>query len=125
MARLEDLTAGAYVGGVSSDGPVEVIAVKWFGDSTIDLTYKMPETGQTGTRLLYRDDESGVVVLERGPQWSFDGNGHLFRLVSEARRIRLAYLFDPVLAVHTSDVEPLPHQITAVYESMLPRQVTG
>src|SRR5262249_40001416 len=51
-----------------------------------------------------------------------DGDGALFRLVSEAQRIHLAYLFDPVLAVHTSVVEPLPHQITAVYESMLPRQ---
>jgi SNF2 family DNA or RNA helicase len=47
-----------------------------------------------------------------------------FRLGSSPRRIaiRLAHLFDPVLAVHTSVVEPLPHQITAVYESMLPRQ---
>jgi hypothetical protein len=36
--------------------------------------------------------------------------------------IRLAHLFDPVLAVHTSLVDPLPHQITAVYEAMLPRQ---
>ena len=43
-------------------------------------------------------------------------------MVSEAHRIRLAHLFDPVLAVHTSLVDPLPHQITAVYESMLPRQ---
>ena len=42
--------------------------------------------------------------------------------MSEAHRIRLAHLFDPVLAVHTSIVEPLPHQITAVYEAMLPRQ---
>src|SRR5262245_24129501 len=41
---------------------------------------------------------------------------------SEEHRIRLAHLFDPVLAVHTSLVEPLPHHITAVYESMLPRQ---
>ena len=40
----------------------------------------------------------------------------------EAQRIRLAHLFDPVLAVHTSNLEPLPHQITAVYEAMLPRQ---
>ena len=32
------------------------------------------------------------------------------------------HLFDPVLAVHTSLVEPLPHQVTAVYEAMLPRQ---
>ncbi len=40
----------------------------------------------------------------------------------EATRIKLAHLFDPMMAIHTSDVEPLPHQITAVYESVLPRQ---
>lgn len=56
-----------------------------------------------------------------GRPWSFDGDGALFRLVSEAHRIRLAHLFDPMLAVHTSIVDPLPHQITAVYEAMLPR----
>ena len=37
-------------------------------------------------------------------------------------RIRLAHLCDPYLAVHTSLIEPLPHQITAIYEKMLPRQ---
>ncbi|BBI71129.2 hypothetical protein HAALTHF_10350n [Vreelandella aquamarina] len=31
-------------------------------------------------------------------------------------------MFDPMMAVHTSNVEPLPHQISAVYEAMLPRQ---
>ena len=72
--------------------------------------------------LLYRQDEARLEVAEQGQPWSFDGDGALFRLVSEALRIRLAHLFDPVLAVHTSVVEPLPHQITAVYESMLPRQ---
>jgi hypothetical protein len=63
-----------------------------------------------------------IEVVEVGRPWSFDGDGALFRLVSEAHRIRLAHLFDPVLAVHTSLVDPLPHQITAVYEAMLPRQ---
>jgi hypothetical protein len=72
--------------------------------------------------LLYRHDEPRIEVVAQGQPWSFDGDSHQFRLVSEAHRIRLAHLFDPVLAVHTSIVEPLPHQITAVYESMLPRQ---
>jgi len=72
--------------------------------------------------VLYRHDEPRLEVVEQGRPWSFDGDGALFRLVSEAHRIRLAHLFDPVLAVHTSLVEPLPHQITAVYEAMLPRQ---
>lgn len=61
-------------------------------------------------------------MVEAGRPWSFDGDEANFRLVSEAQRIRLAHLFDPVLAVHTSNVEPLPHQITAVYEAVLPRQ---
>ena len=61
-----------------------------------------------------------IVQTER--TWSFDADGDLFRLVAEAYRIHLAHLFDPVLAVHTSLIEPLPHQITGVYGEMLPRQ---
>ena len=122
MAELESLTSGALVRGVASDGPAEVVNVRWFGDSAVELTYKTPTTGAVGTRLLYRDDEPSLEVIERGLPWSFDGDGHIFRLVSEAQRIRLAHLFDPVLAVHTSIVDPLPHQITAVYDSMLTRQ---
>ena len=122
MATLETLTSGSLVRGVAPDGPTEVVNVKWFGDSAVELTFKIPTTGLVGTRLLYRDDESSLEVLERGHPWSFDGDGHLFRLVSEAQRIRLAHLFDPLLAVHTSIVDPLPHQITAVYDSMLTRQ---
>ena len=119
---LENITSGVLVRGVEIDSPVEVISVKWFGDSAVELTYKLPATGGVNTRLLYRDDESALEIVERGLPWSFDGDGELFRLVSEAQRIRLAHLFDPVLAVHTSIVEPLPHQITAVYDSMLSRQ---
>jgi hypothetical protein len=52
----------------------------------------------------------------------FDGDGASLRLASEAERIKLAYLFDLYLAVHTSRIEPLPHQITAVYGEMLGRQ---
>ena len=122
MADLKALTTGALVRGVSPDGPVKVVAVKWYGDSAVDLTYKVPDTGLVGTCLLYRNDEPRLEVLDHGPRWSFDGDGRLFRLVSEARRIQLAHLFDPLLAIHTSDVEPLPHQITAVYDSMLTRQ---
>ncbi len=85
-------------------------------------THLQDPEGKVANELLYRHDEPRIEVVQEGRPWSFDGDGALFRLVSEAQRIRLAHLFDPVLAVHTSVVEPLPHQITAVYESMLPRQ---
>ncbi|HKM17124.1 MAG TPA: SNF2-related protein, partial [Limnochordia bacterium] len=121
MARLEDLQPNATVNGILPNCQVTVSGVQWFGSDALELTYKDP-VGRVANVLLYRSDEERLEVVEKGRPWSFDGDGSLFRLVSEAHRIRLAHLFDPVLAVHTSLVEPLPHQITAVYESMLPRQ---
>src|SRR5574337_1094818 len=119
--KLEELTPGAAVRGVLPNGLVTVVNAQWFGSEGLELTYKTAE-GRLGNELLYRHDEVRLELAEAGRPWSFDGDGHLFRLVSEAHRIRLAHLFDPLLAVHTSLVEPLPHQITAVYEAMLPRQ---
>ena len=119
--RLEDLRPNSAIRGVHPDGLVTVVSVQWFGSAALELTYKTP-AGTVANELLYRHDEVRLEVVAEGRPWSFDGDGALFRLVSEAQRIRLAHLFDPLLAVHTSVVDPLPHQITGVYEAMLPRQ---
>jgi SNF2 family DNA or RNA helicase len=121
MSKLEDLKPNASVRGIIADSLVTVLSVNWFGSDVLDLTYRTHD-GKPGSELLYRDDEARIEIVEQGRPWSFDGDGAIFRLVSEAHRIRLAHLFDPVLAVHTSMVDPLPHQITAVYDAMLPRQ---
>jgi len=121
MARLEELKRGASVKGILPDASVIVVDVKWHGSSVAELTYK-DAGGRLGNELLYRDREPTLEVVSPGRPWSFDSDGALLRLVSEAYRIRLAYLFDPLLAVHTSILEPLPHQITGVYGEMLPRQ---
>jgi len=121
MSQLEQLKPNAALRGILPDALVTVVSVQWFGSEALELTYKTA-AGKVANELIYRHDEARLEVVEQGRPWSFDGDGALFRLDSEAQRIRLAHLFDPVLAVHTSLVEPLPHQITAVYESMLPRQ---
>src|SRR5450756_3183971 len=121
MAKLEDLKREATVKGILPDCLVTVVDVKWYGSAAIELTYKDP-SGKPSLVLLYRDREPTLEIGETGRPWSFDGDGKLFRLVSEAHRINLAHLFDPLLAIHTSMVDPLPHQITAVYGEMLPRQ---
>lgn len=121
MASLEDLKPNSAVRGVLPNSVVTVVSVQWFGSGAIELTYKDP-TGKVANELMYRDREADLEIVEEGRPWSFDGDGSLFRLVAEAQRINLAHLFDPLLAVHASVVDPLPHQITAVYESMLPRQ---
>lgn len=121
LMKLEQLQPNAAVRGILPDALATVVSVQWFGSETLELTYKNPAGGVANV-LLYRHDEPRLEVVEQGRPWSFDGDASLFRVVSEAHRIRLAHLFDPVLAVHTSLVDPLPHQIPAVYESMLPRQ---
>ncbi|MDD3588268.1 MAG: helicase-related protein, partial [Thermoguttaceae bacterium] len=72
-------------------------------------------------QILYREDEPRLDVADNSLPWSFDADANLVRLASEAYRISLAHIFDPYSAVHTSSVEPLPHQISAVYQEMLPR----
>ncbi len=121
MAVLEQITRGSAVRGILPDSLVTISDVRWIGSVAIEVTYK-DSAGRLGNELLYRDREPTLEIADTGKPWSFDGNPALFRLVSEAHRIRLAYLFDPLLAVHTSLVEPLPHQITAVYSEMLSRQ---
>jgi superfamily II DNA or RNA helicase len=119
-ARLEDLTAGARVRGIlPGNDLVTVIAVTRYGE-TFEVVYQHAN-GRTDSELITRSREPHLSIEAQGRPFAFDADGSKFRLVSEAHRIKLAHLFDPVLAVHTSTVQPLPHQITAVYESMLPR----
>lgn len=120
MARLEDLTVGALVGGLVNNETVQIVAVKWYGTAVLEITYKNSQ-GMLANQLLYREDEARLEVQEGNLPWSFDADGDSVRLASEAYRIHLAHLFDPYLAVHTSSIEPLPHQISAVYQEMLPR----
>lgn len=49
----------------------------------------------------------------------FDADGERFRLAALAERIRAAAQFDPQFAVGASQIEPLPHQIDAVYNYLL------
>lgn len=100
---------------------VSVIAAVPIGPEAVQTIYKLPD-GTIRERLVTGADIGMISVATVERPWSFDGDGDAFKLAVEAKRIDLAFLFDPMMAVHTSNVEPLPHQITAVYESMLPRQ---
>jgi len=121
MTALEDIKNGAIVQGIVPNQSVEVVSTDWIGDQAINVVYRA-QGGSVAETTLYRDDEHRLSVETRGRVWSFDADGALLRLVTEANRIKLAHYFDPYLAIHTSLVDPLPHQISAVYGEMLPRQ---
>ena len=121
MLKLEDIKKDAQIRGLEGDKIVRIVSCEPVGVDAANIFYVDPD-GKPGSQMLFRSDESRLEQAEAGRPWAFDAPGAEFKLGLEAYRINLAHLFDPMMAVHTSNVEPLPHQISAVYESMLPRQ---
>ncbi|MBN1931788.1 MAG: DUF3883 domain-containing protein [Desulfobacterales bacterium] len=121
MVKLEEIKKDSVLNGIVLGQSVKIASVDGIGEDAISIFYK-DSHGQLGERMLFRSDEANLSHAELGRPWSFDGNGADFKLAAEAHRIHLAHLFDPLMAVHTSTVDPLPHQITAVYDAMLPKQ---
>src|SRR3954471_19607259 len=121
MLSLAELKPSQSLVGLEPNAVATVVAVVPIAAGAVRVIYTTPD-GTLKDRLLNAADEPGIGLATSERPWSFDGDGAAFQLTCEAKRIDLAFLFDPMMAVHTSNVEALPHQITAVYESMLPRQ---
>jgi superfamily II DNA or RNA helicase len=117
--RLEDVTPGAQLTGVMGGASVTVVQASWIGGNALRLTYRTA-TGKLDERLLYRDHEPRIDAVKKAA-YDLSGDAAQFKLAAEALRIRMAGRFDPMLAVQTSDLEPLPHQIQAVYGELLGR----
>lgn len=121
MLTLENIKKDSAISGIEPGQVVRIVTTEPVGDNALTVYYKTAD-GSLRERMVFRTDEANLSLAEAGRPWAFDAPAEEFKLAVEAYRINLAHLFDPMMAVHTSNVEPLPHQITAVYESMLPRQ---
>ena len=115
----DELKSGVRVTGLVAGKSVKIVAVERTGEM-FNVTYK-DDFGHLEARLVslaaIQECEADQAV-----RWTFDGDGTGFRLASEGRRIELAHLFDPFAAVQTATIQPLPHQIDAVYGRLLPMQ---
>jgi superfamily II DNA or RNA helicase len=98
----------------------KVVGVRKLGDS-ISLSYIGLSSGLAGTKVFSRHDLAALEVVAQDGRFSFDGDPDRFLLYAEAERISSAYQFDPLFAVNCSIVDPLPHQIEAVYKYLLPQ----
>ena len=119
MIEIKDIVAGCRLTGVLTTGVVEILKVIPHGRVT-EILYQT-DRGDVGKQMILEEDLASISLAKESLPWQFDGDANLLRLVSESYRIELAHLFDPYLAVHTSSIQPLPHQISAVYEKMLPK----
>ena len=119
--RLEDITPNAKIAGIEGSGPVEVVTATFHGSDTVSVIYRSA-AGPPGEQILTREDEARLGLVESTRAFGFDADPATFKLALEGLRIHRAANFDPHLAVHTSLVEPLPHQLLAVYDRMLQEQ---
>ncbi|ANB52588.1 RNA helicase [Aeromonas veronii] len=121
MLKLEEIKKDAQVRGIVEGQVVRVVTVEQVGEHALTVYYK-DSKGVLAERMLFRSDEMVLELATVGRPWAFDAEGGNFKLGLEAYRISQAALFDPMMAVNMANVDPLPHQISAVYESMLPKQ---
>lgn len=118
--NLSEIKQRARVLGVRSDGPVEIISVEGGDGGVVNVVFRSAD-GDLGQRLLSPDDIANLRDASE-QRWTFDADGAHLRLASEARRVELAHLFDPFTAVEAAGIDPLPHQIEAVCERLMPIQ---
>ncbi len=121
MMKLEEIKRGAQIAGLAPNAVASVIAADMVGENAASVVYRLPDNS-IRERMLYRENEPSLSPAKEGLAWSFDSPARDFKLALEALRIQTGFAFDPMMAVHTSNIEPLPHQLSAVYEAMLPKQ---
>jgi superfamily II DNA or RNA helicase len=116
---LNQLTEGTILEGPHWTEPVKVLMAKARG-SRIEVQAVGTHTKRLWTKLLKPEEFVDTIqVTSAGELAALDGNPTHFRLAAEAHRIRLAFQYDPHFAVSVSQVDPLPHQLDAVYTHLL------
>ncbi|KAB7790157.1 helicase-related protein [Bifidobacterium leontopitheci] len=121
MLTIADIKPGVTLFGIMPGQAVTVVAAAPMGGTALDVFYTTADGG-TGREIIDADTVTRLSIAQperSGPR--FDADPDEFRLAAEALRIRYAALYDPMAAVYSSDIDPLPHQIRAVYEDMLPK----
>ena len=112
----DQLKANGIVRGPLFPEAVQILAVFPLGAS-VRIFGKGLTTGQAYDPIL---DPEQIGLLETTPESiPFDGDAKKFRLGIEALRLGLAYEYDPYFALSIARVDPLPHQLEAVYEYFL------
>jgi superfamily II DNA or RNA helicase len=114
--KREDIKPNIIVRGPIFPEPVEVITVVPMGDA-IKLIGKGLTTGKVHEPILNAEQ---LETLEATPEKEpFDGDPSHFRLGVEALRLGMAYEYDPYFSLSIARVDPLPHQLEAVYDYFL------
>jgi len=98
---------------------VEVVAVEQSGTNYAVVARGL-ETGKTYDNILSAEQVEQLDISPAAEDVNFGTDAAEFFVGVEANRIRLAFEFDPLFALNASRVDPVPHQLDAVYKYMVP-----
>ena len=114
------IEAGNIINNLTSTEPVRIIRVQPLG-TRFSVRYEGINSAKINTKVLTKEDIQGLKIVSNEGEFNFKGEPEKFVLFAEAERINSAYQFDPLFAINCSVVDPLPHQVEAVYKFLLPQ----
>lgn len=114
-----NIKVGQIVKNLVPSEPVEILKIQPLGNM-ISISYRGVNTNNTNNKVISNEQFENLEIISTEGHFSFDGDPVKFALYAEAERIRSAYQFDPLFAVNCSIIDPLPHQVEAVYHYLLP-----
>jgi hypothetical protein len=117
MTQVPPFTPGQIVTGSLFNEPMRVETVQANGPASWAVGLVGTQSERFRKVTLTAEDLAGLTALD--PRHSFDGDGRLLRLGLQAYALGIAYEFDPYFGLSISRVDPLPHQLEAVYDYLL------
>lgn len=99
---------------------VTINKIQEFGNM-VSISYTGVISRKANDVVISRQEYENLEVVADEGSFNFQGDPARFLMVAEAERIYSAYMFDPLFAVNCSIVDPLPHQVEAVYKFLLPQ----
>lgn len=113
------LDVGKIVKNLTPSEPVVINQVSPLG-SMVSIKFTGINSNISSSKVITNEQFNNLEILATEGIFNFSGNPTHFKLFAEAERINSAYQFDPLFAVNCSIVDPLPHQVEAVYRFLLP-----
>ena len=114
--ETQELRPGIIIAGTKWPEPVEIKKVDYTGDY-VHIVGATTLSSHHIDQLIPCEELSDITI--KTIDTNFQSEAWKVFLALEAKRYRYASLYDPLLAVNASKVDPLPHQIEAVYDKVL------
>lgn len=111
------ITPGQIITGSHFSEPMRIETVRPNSDTSWVVGLVGTQSERFRSVTLTTDEVAHLTILDS--QCSFDGDARLLRLGLQAYALGIAYEFDPYFGLSISRVDPLPHQLEAVYDYLL------